>query len=386
MSSVALLLVIGRIRNVAGFFCLALMFFCLVPGQVFAGQDTQKGGARAADKVQKEDFSHTVVAMLTTDDRGERLKMPSGLFFDPRADELYLLSGSDNRFIVYGPDYFPQESLGKGRGIDAPVDGVFTSEGNILIPQGGAPGKKLRLTMINSAFLPVKELSLDGVPDIRDFTPEHIALGKDGVMYLTGLESARVLLLSADGGFLRWITVAIGAGGEYQAQAAGSQSKSVKIRNVAVDSQGNVYLLSEETSKTYVFDPYGSYLFAFGAKGGAEGKLSRPRALALDERKKCIYVVDYMRHTILVYDFSGVFRYEFGGFGWGPGWFNYPVDIVVGRQGQVIVADFFNQRAQVFEVTVPDLPDRDATLWQSKPQDDGAKPETKLDAGGGQGL
>lgn len=357
-----MLLVLVRWQRSAVFLCLILSMFCVSPAWVLADED-----AKGADAAAREEFSYEVVTVLTTDDRGDHLRMPSGLFFDSRADELYVLNGGDGQIIVYGPDFFPQESLGKGRGINTPVDGVFTSEGNILIPQSGGPGQSPRLTMINSAFLPVKEISLAGVPDITNFFPAHIAVGKDGAIYLTGLESSRVLMLSADGSFSRWLMVPVGSGGVYQAYGADQQGKTAKIRNVAVDSLGNLFLLSEETSKTYVFDPQGNYLFAFGTKGGAEGKLSRPRALAIDEKNKCIYVVDYMRHTVLIYDFTGAFRFEFGGLGWSAGWFNYPVDIVVGRQGQVVVADLFNQRAQVFGVTVSDFPERPSTLWQAQP-------------------
>ncbi len=39
---------------------------------------------------------------------------------------------------------------------------------------------------------------------------------------------------------------------------------------------------------------------------------------------------------------------EFGGEGWGPGWFNYPKDICVDTQGRLFVADAFNKRVQIF--------------------------------------
>lgn len=356
-----------RIRRVGCFFCLAMLVWSFIPGRTLAadaGMDRELG--ESGNKGEGL-FSSAVVTVLSSDDRGERLKMPSGLFFDSRTDELYLLNGGDNRIVVYGADYFPEDSLGKGRGVEAPVAGALDKAGNILIPQSGGPGQAPRVTVLNSAFLPVRELSLTGVPELNGFTPQHIALGKDGGIYLSGLESSRVLVLSADGGFLRWLTVPIGADGEYQALAANQHGKFATIRNVATDSEGNVFLLSEETSKVYIFDAGGAYLFALGTKGGASGKLSRPRAMAIDEKKKCIYVVDYMRHTVLVYDFTGAFRFEFGGMGWGPGWFNYPLDIVVGRQGQVVVADLFNQRAQVFEVRLPDFPDKSASLWRASP-------------------
>ena len=61
-----------------------------------------------------------------------------------------------------------------------------------------------------------------------------------------------------------------------------------------------------------------------------------------------MYVVDYMRHTITVYNRDGTFIFEFGGLGWGEGWFQHPGDLAVDNEGRIIVADTFNQRVQVF--------------------------------------
>lgn len=353
-------------RCVVLILCVGAVFFCCGPDRVCASERNTRDKQSEANNVESDKFSYDVVTVLTSDDNGDALRMPSGLFFDPNADELYVLTAG-SKFVVYGPDYFPQESLGRGRGVNTPVDGEFTSDGNIVILQQGLPGQAPFLSILNAAFLPVREISLAKVPELNGFIPSHIAIGKDGAIYLAGLESPRVLILSADGGFAKWMKVPIGQGDDYQALIADDHGvKTAKIRNLAVDSLGNLFLLSEETSKTYVFDSEGVFLFSFGTKGGSEGKLSRPRALAIDEKKRCIYVVDYMRHSVLVYDFAGTFRFEFGGLGWGPGWFNYPVDIVLGPQGQVVVADFFNHRAQVFAVTVPALPERPPALWQGK--------------------
>jgi DNA-binding beta-propeller fold protein YncE len=91
-------------------------------------------------------------------------------------------------------------------------------------------------------------------------------------------------------------------------------------------------------------------LFSFGQKGGSSGKASRPRGLALDQNRQLIYVVDYMRHTILVYSFDGNYLTEFGGLGYSEGWFYYPNDIAVDDQGRSIIADYFNHRVQILEM------------------------------------
>jgi len=137
----------------------------------------------------------------------------------------------------------------------------------------------------------------------------------------------------------------------------------VKIVDVQRDSTGHLYLLSEETSKVYVYNSAEEFLFSFGRKGGSTGKMSRPKSLVIDEKRKAVFIVDYMRHTILIYDLGGRFMYEFGGLGKAPGWFQYPSGLALNREGQLLVADLFNHRVQVLDVqfdytfpmfTVPD--------------------------------
>ena len=57
-----------------------------------------------------------------------------------------------------------------------------------------------------------------------------------------------------------------------------------------------------------------------------------------------------MRHTASAYSADGRFLFEFGGKGWGRGWFQYPSDITVDTSGNVLVADTFNNRVQVLSV------------------------------------
>ena len=91
-------------------------------------------------------------------------------------------------------------------------------------------------------------------------------------------------------------------------------------------------------------------MFAFGEKGGAPGRLSQPQSLAVDHTRNVIYVVDYMRHSVLLYRYDGEYLFEVGGMGFGPGWFNFPIHIDVDWSSNLIVSDFFNHRVQVLDV------------------------------------
>ena len=139
------------------------------------------------------------------------------------------------------------------------------------------------------------------------------------------------------------------------------------------DSDGHLFFLSEETSKVYVYATNEEFLFSFGEKGGSTGKMSRPRGIAINEGRKIIYIVDYMRHTILAYDLAGKYLYEFGGRGSGPLWFNFPNSITVDRKGRLIVADLFNNRVQILKTEF------DMTFTGSKGLKTGTPPAAPAD-------
>jgi hypothetical protein len=72
--------------------------------------------------------------------------------------------------------------------------------------------------------------------------------------------------------------------------------------------------------------------------------------MAIDNKRERIYVVDYMRHSVSAYDIKdGKYLFEFGGLGWGEGWFQHPKDIAVDSTGRIFVADTFNDRIEVLK-------------------------------------
>jgi DNA-binding beta-propeller fold protein YncE len=240
-----------------------------------------------------------------------------------------------------------------------------------------------RITILNGAFFPEREIFLDEIPEAADFVPSQLAISHDGIIYLASASSRGVLVLDSDGNFLRRLepmdkvsTLISDEEAEEEESSAEDEAflanipeefrpmKSrkvgtsrfregtgpVKINNVTIDSTGKIYLMSLETSRIYVYGPDEAFLFAFGEKGGTPRHLSQPKSMAIDEKRGLIYVADYMRHSILTYDLAGTYLFEFGGRGDGPGWFNYPNGLAINSQGQLIVADLFNKRVQVLEV------------------------------------
>ncbi|WP_041718803.1 hypothetical protein [Desulfurivibrio alkaliphilus] len=284
--------------------------------------------------------------LILRDHRGDLLRYPSQLAFDPAQEEIYLLLADRGGFVVYDYDFYPHLFLGKGRGLQRPRAVFFApADHRVLVIQGRIDQRPPSLLIFDGAYLPLIEIELK-TPDTpegeHDFVPSAGVVGRNGDIYLAGGDPRGVMVLSPEGAFRRWLPPL--ASGEVTGE---EEVAAGPISYLTRDTQGRLYGLSEEAGKVYVYSASEELLYSFGQKGANVGQLSRPRGLALDERRGLVYVVDYMRHSVLVYSLNGRFLHEFGGRGTAPRWFNFPNAVVVDAQGRVVVADMFNHRLQV---------------------------------------
>ena len=118
--------------------------------------------------------------------------------------------------------------------------------------------------------------------------------------------------------------------------------------DVAVASNGNIYVIDSNQDKVQVFDSNYNLLFAFGSIGYGNGQFITPYAIAVDANNN-VYVLDYSRDDVQVFDSSGTFLFKFGSTGIGNGQFYYPFDIVVGSNGNIYVTDNRRDDVQVFD-------------------------------------
>jgi len=166
-----------------------------------------------------------------------------------------------------------------------------------------------KISVFNPCLKWERNIYLEGFEGAESFVVYRLALDKKGNIYVSGIHFPGVLILNNQGKFLDMMSPEEG-------------DKKVKLNNVTIDRNGRIYLLSEEDSRIFVYDEDKKFLFKFGEKGGSSGKLSRPRAIAIDSRSGNLYVVDYMRHTVNIYDKNGKYFSEFGGLGWERGGFS----------------------------------------------------------------
>jgi DNA-binding beta-propeller fold protein YncE len=272
---------------------------------------------------------------ITTDEEDKKLYLSSFVFAEPFMNEVYVIDGRA-RVIIYTRDLFPIYTLSRGDGIEAPQGLTVDSDGNLYVAQSKSKSiPRARISVYNACLKWERDIFIEGFEGADSFRPYRLAVDKRGNLYVSAAYWPGVLVLDRNGLLI-------------DIMAPEDNGKKARLNNVTIDKNGKIYLVSEETGHIYVFDEDRKLILQFGDKGGSTGKLSRPKAIGVDNKDGKMYVADYMRHTINVYNKEGKFIFEFGGRGLSPGWFAYPTGISVDNSGRVFIADYFNSRVQIF--------------------------------------
>lgn len=281
------------------------------------------------------------IAVIKCDIMEHTFSYPSHIYYDAQEDEIYITDSGNNRVVVCSSNYFPSYEFGNsGSGNFGGMERIDGTLGVVARDQSRS-AEGMKIAMFDDAFLPAPDLVLRGYPQVEGhtFLPARVVQGKNGRLYVVSENSGAVYVFNSDGTFVHLL--------KPHDMVLGIR-ETATVKDVAVDKNGRIYLLSEQRGRVYVYDRNEIMLFKFGQKGGDRGKLARPRGIAVNARRGEIYIVDYLRHAVSIYTLQGKFVDEFGGKGVGKGWLYYPSDVEVDGKGNVLVADTFNHRIQVF--------------------------------------
>ncbi|RJQ56817.1 MAG: 6-bladed beta-propeller [Nitrospiraceae bacterium] len=128
----------------------------------------------------------------------------------------------------------------------------------------------------------------------------------------------------------------------------GAEEDSVRLKipiGIAVSSEGLIYVTDTAYDKVFVFSLDGELVTAAGQKGEFEN----PSGLAIDEKRRRLYVVDTKQHNIRAYSTIDMgLLMTIGERGTNEGSFNFPTNITLDSEGNIYVVDTNNFRVQIF--------------------------------------
>ena len=211
---------------------------------------------------------------------------------------------------------------------------------------------KLNRVMVMSAkHEPVASIA-DGL-----LTPGGVAIDKENrLLYVVDTGNDVVRVYDADS--LKPVRVLGQLGKKHTLAEPGTFSLPT---NVAVDSEGDVYITDTFNNRVQIFDGDGNFVSMFGKHGDGVGQFERPKGIAVDCDRH-IWVVDAAQDRVKVFDREGRLLIYFGEHGEYPGRFMGAYGITIDKQNRVFVSETFPGRVQMFHYVT------DAEFEQAKNQ------------------
>jgi uncharacterized protein (TIGR03663 family) len=201
--------------------------------------------------------------------------------------------------------------------------------------------------------------------------PRNAAVAADGTLYVADSGNHRIQVFAPDGTFLReWGSSCelyadgqpgcVDPDGDGPLELGDGQLREPWGLVVAVD--GTVYVADTWNHRVVAFDSQGAFLNKWGTfvttgdAGASSVGFWGPRAIAIDGAGN-LYVTDTGNKRIEVFDKAGAYLGQYGTGGVVEGSFDEPVGLALMPKGDglaggtLYVADTWNRRVQVFDVT-----------------------------------
>ena len=117
-------------------------------------------------------------------------------------------------------------------------------------------------------------------------------------------------------------------------------------RGVAISPDNTAFVAASHCVKKFTLE--GQFIASVGSKGSGQLQFDKPFAIAYNHTNNRVYVCDTFNHRITILNHDLTFHGSFGSNGQEAGKFSNPYGILVDSKGNVLVADYSNNRIQVF--------------------------------------
>jgi len=165
--------------------------------------------------------------------------------------------------------------------------------------------------------------------------------------YAVAVHKGRIFLSDSVERFVRVFDV---PEGKHFAIGEEEPGRLAKPLGLDVDADGNLYVADITQKAVFVYSRDGKFQRKIGG-----GQFDRLTSVTVDSRGQKLYAVDIggvesQNHRVRVFDTAtGNHVQDIGKRGSGPGEFNLPRDLAIGKDGQLFVVDGGNFRVQVFD-------------------------------------
>ncbi len=290
------------------FISLFFMVFCTPP----------VSGEEAPNSIPRIRYLYSIDGKAT----GTEFAGIGGLFIDKSKGELYVMDIGASRLVILGLKGEAIHQIGYGdMAIKvAPTGITVDKEGNIHI----VGGKRVHILNYRGEYK--GELDVTTVPGPVEV--QSMSFDEKGNLYLGDSKGKRVIVLGRDGRFLSQF----------------GKGDFLNVQSISIDDRG-VCFLDPGLWKVHCYEKGGVFFLSFGVISSLPGGFSMPAAMAIDEKKGRILLVDTNRMMVIAFDRRGKFLFEFGG----PDWFRWPNSIAIDGRGLIYVGDRTN-KVRVFEV------------------------------------
>jgi DNA-binding beta-propeller fold protein YncE len=257
---------------------------------------------------------------------GQSFARPHDLVLAPDGRHLYVADVGNHVIKVLDPESL--ETVGAiGRGeLDSPHDVAFDGAGRLLVADTG--NDRIAVYAVEGAQGRLLE-TLDGAMG----SPEGVAVGPDGTVYVTNAALDTVVAIAPDG-----TRRSAGRGG------AGANEYR-RPHDIAVGPDGRVYAVDPGNDRIQVLSPG---LEPIAVVGGAAYGLDEAKYVAFDEAGR-LYVADEYNNQVKILDRKRrpVAAIGTGERGMAPDRLNKPEGVEV-RGGRVWVSDTYNNRILLY--------------------------------------
>ena len=87
----------------------------------------------------------------------------------------------------------------------------------------------------------------------------------------------------------------------------GEETILARIKDISVDSEGNIYILETKIREVRIFNKKGEFIRSVARKGQGPGELILPTDILVDDKNKMIYITDRKGKKISKYHLNGEF-------------------------------------------------------------------------------